>query len=83
MELKFQSWYSNLGRRYGGLNPRLSDRKENKDLIIQILDKEIELGAHNSVRNSGVLYEGIYYKPDSLKAKVCTQKNFFFIKWTF
>ena len=38
---------------------------------IVILDKEEELGRHSSGRNSGVLHAGIYYKPDSLKAKVC------------
>lgn len=40
------------------------------DKII-ILDKEKELGLHSSGRNSGVLHAGLYYKPGSLKAKVC------------
>ena len=38
---------------------------------ITIIDKEKELGQHTSGRNSGVLHAGIYYKPNSLKAKVC------------
>ena len=38
---------------------------------ITILDKEPELGLHSSGRNSGVLHAGLYYKPGSLKAKVC------------
>jgi L-2-hydroxyglutarate oxidase LhgO len=38
---------------------------------ITILDKEQELGRHSSGRNSGVLHAGVYYKPGSLKAKVC------------
>ncbi len=38
---------------------------------ICILDKEKELGLHSSGRNSGVLHAGIYYKPNSIKAKVC------------
>ena len=36
-----------------------------------IIDKEKELGKHSSGRNSGVVHAGIYYKPGSLKAKVC------------
>jgi L-2-hydroxyglutarate oxidase LhgO len=40
---------------------------------VTILEKEKEPGLHSSGRNSGVLHSGIYYPPDSLKAKVCTQ----------
>ena len=35
------------------------------------MDKEPQLGLHSSGRNSGVLHAGLYYKPGSLKAKVC------------
>ena len=38
---------------------------------ITVLDKEPELGLHSSGRNSGVLHAGLYYSPESLKAKVC------------
>lgn len=37
-----------------------------------VLEKESSLGMHASGRNSGVLHSGIYYAPDSLKAKVCS-----------
>ena len=40
---------------------------------IVILEKERELGLHSSGRNSGVLHAGLYYKPDSIKAKVCVE----------
>lgn len=40
---------------------------------VVIIDKESELGMHSSGRNSGVLHAGIYYKPDSLKARVCVK----------
>ena len=40
---------------------------------ITILDKEPKLGLHSSGRNSGVLHAGLYYKPGSLKAKVCVE----------
>lgn len=43
---------------------------------IVILEKEKDLGMHASGRNSGVLHAGIYYTPDSLKAKFCLQGNF-------
>lgn len=48
---------------------QLITRKISKKIII--LDKEPKLGAHSSGRNSGVLHAGLYYKPNSLKAKVC------------
>ena len=43
---------------------------------IVIVEKEPELGRHASGRNSGVLHAGVYYAPDSLKAKSCLRGNF-------
>jgi L-2-hydroxyglutarate oxidase len=40
---------------------------------LRVLDKEPQLAAHQSGRNSGVLHSGIYYKPGSLKAKNCRE----------
>ncbi len=42
---------------------------------ILIIEKERSLGAHASGRNSGVLHAGIYYTPDSFKAKFCVRGN--------
>lgn len=42
---------------------------------ILILEKECELGAHASGRNSGVLHAGIYYTPSSTRAKTCIEGN--------
>lgn len=39
---------------------------------IAVLEKEAELGAHQTGRNSGVIHSGIYYKPGSFKALNCT-----------
>ena len=38
---------------------------------ITVLEKETELGAHQTGHNSGVLHSGIYYKPGSLRASNC------------
>lgn len=43
---------------------------------IVVIEKESETGKHASGRNSGVLHAGIYYAPDSLKAKSCLNGNF-------
>ncbi len=42
---------------------------------IVLLEKESGLGFHASGRNSGVLHAGIYYPPETLKAKLCLQGN--------
>ncbi len=38
---------------------------------IALIEKEKELGSHQTGRNSGVIHSGIYYKPGSLKAENC------------
>ena len=38
---------------------------------VLVLEKEDAVGRHQSGRNSGVLHSGIYYRPGSLKAKLC------------
>lgn len=40
---------------------------------IVVLEKEAQLGAHASGRNSGVVHAGIYYAPGSLKAKLSVE----------
>ncbi len=42
---------------------------------IIILEKEAEIGRHASGRNSGVLHAGIYYTPDSFRARFCIEGN--------
>ncbi len=48
--------------------------KQNIDSIY-ILEKESDVACHASGKNSGVLHSGIYYSPDSLKARFCVEGN--------
>jgi (S)-2-hydroxyglutarate dehydrogenase len=43
------------------------------DLKITVLEREDEVGFHQTGHNSGVIHGGIYYAPGSLKAKLCVQ----------
>jgi L-2-hydroxyglutarate oxidase len=38
---------------------------------VVLLEKEARIAAHQTGHNSGVIHSGIYYKPLSLKAKLC------------
>ena len=58
---------------------RLKDKY--KDCDITIIEKEDSVGKHTSGRNSGVLHAGIYYKPNSLKAKVCQKGSTRLKQW--
>lgn len=52
-----------------GLTTSFELKKRFPRARIAILEKENELGAHASGRNSGVLHSGIYYPAHTLKAK--------------
>jgi L-2-hydroxyglutarate oxidase len=38
-----------------------------------VIDKEQTVGFHQTGHNSGVIHSGVYYKPGSLKARLCVQ----------
>ena len=40
---------------------------------ILVLEKEDRLAAHQSGRNSGVVHSGLYYRPGSLRARLCVE----------
>lgn len=40
---------------------------------ILVLDKEREVASHQTGHNSGVIHSGLYYKPGSLKARLCVE----------
>lgn len=44
-------------------------------LSVTVLEKEAGLALHQTGRNSGVIHAGPYYKPNSLKARLCAEGN--------
>lgn len=40
---------------------------------VAVVEKEADLGLHQTGRNSGVIHAGVYYQPGSLKARLCRE----------
>ncbi len=49
--------------------------QQNPRARIAVVEKEADWAKHQTGRNSGVIHSGIYYKPGSLKAKLCREGN--------
>jgi L-2-hydroxyglutarate oxidase LhgO len=54
-----------------GLGTALALTEAHPRLRVAVLDKEPRLAGHQTGHNSGVIHSGIYYKPGSLKARLC------------
>ena len=50
---------------------KLTEKYPNASILI--LEKESQIGQHQTSHNSGVIHAGIYYAPESLKARLCRQ----------
>ncbi len=56
-----------------GLALALEITKRFPRLRLLLLEKEARVGQHQSSHNSGVIHSGVYYKPGSLKARLCVE----------
>src|SRR5579871_3593143 len=54
-----------------GLGVALEISSRYPKLKILLLEKEDRVARHQSGHNSGVIHSGVYYKPGSLKARLC------------
>ncbi len=60
-----------LGGGIVGLATALSLQDRHPQLQLTVLEKESQVGRHQTGHNSGVVHSGIYYRPGSLKARLC------------
>jgi (S)-2-hydroxyglutarate dehydrogenase len=56
-----------------GLGTALALTEAHPRLRVILLDKEPQLGSHQTGHNSGVIHSGIYYRPGSHKARLCVE----------
>jgi (S)-2-hydroxyglutarate dehydrogenase len=62
-----------IGAGIVGLAVGLQLVRQDAGLRILVLEKEPEIAVHQTGRNSGVIHSGLYYKPGSLKARLCVE----------
>jgi (S)-2-hydroxyglutarate dehydrogenase len=62
-----------IGAGLVGLGVARALRESHPGIGIVIIDKEGTVAAHQSSHNSGVVHSGLYYRPGSLKARLCVE----------
>jgi (S)-2-hydroxyglutarate dehydrogenase len=62
-----------IGAGIVGLAVGLQLLRARPGLKVLVLDKESEIASHQTGHNSGVIHSGLYYKPGSLKARLCVE----------
>ena len=58
-----------------GLSVAWSILERRPSARLAVIEKESQWASHQTGRNSGVIHSGIYYKPGSLKARLCREGN--------
>ena len=56
-----------------GLSTAMEITRRHPEKRVLVLEKEADVGRHQSLHNSGVIHAGLYYRPGSLKAKTCVE----------
>ena len=56
-----------------GLSTAMHATRTFPNLRLLLVEKEDAVARHQTGHNSGVIHSGVYYKPGSLKAKLCVE----------
>lgn len=56
-----------------GLSVAMEITRRRPRIRLMVLEKEDGVARHQSGHNSGVIHSGVYYKPGSLKARLCVE----------
>ena len=62
-----------IGAGIVGLSTALHLTRTFKRMKVAVVEKESTVACHQSGHNSGVIHSGVYYKPGSLKARLCVE----------
>lgn len=62
-----------IGAGLVGLSVARAISDSHRGVSVVVVDKESKVAAHQSSHNSGVAHSGLYYRPGSLKARLCVE----------